>query len=342
MSEAILDRARAGDEQAFRELMDPYRGELRLHCYRILGSLDDAEDMLQETLLAAWRNLDSVAGPSTLRAWLYRIATNRCLNGLRADKRRRPPEPVPPFDPPEPTRRSDIRWLQPYPDVLLENVAETARGPQERYDTKETVELAFIAALQRLRPRQAAVLVLRDVLGYPLAEVAAMLEITDTAAKGALQRARATLDRHRQSVHEERAPASAQERDLSRRFADALTGDDIDGVVALLTDRAWLAMPPAPHEYHGAAAIAAFFRASAAWRGVRRLLMVPTRANRQPAFGCYITRPDKGIADAAGVIVLTLSRDRIHGMTRFLDTDLHRRFGLPETLTADSPAFQKG
>lgn len=338
MSEAIFDRARAGDGQAFRELTDPYRGELQLHCYRILGSLTDAEDMLQETMLAAWRSLDSVASRGSLRAWLYRIATNRCLNWLRAARRRRPPEPVPPFDPPEPTSRSDITWLQPYPDILLAGVVDTPPGPEELYDAKETVRLAFISGLQHLPPRQAAVLVLRDVLGYPLAEVAAMLEVTNTAAKGALQRARTTLDRHRHDAHDEPAPASAQERDLSQRFAEALTGDDIDGVVALLTDRAWLAMPPAPHEYHGAAAITAFLRASAAWRGARRLHLVPTRANRQPAYGCYITRPGEETADAAGIIVLTPSGDRVRGITRFLDTDLHRRFGLPETLSVDSPA----
>lgn len=332
MSTAIFDRARAGDEQAFRELTDPYRSELQLHCYRILGSLTDAEDMLQETLLAAWRSLDSIADRRSVRAWLYRIATNRCLNALRAARRRRPPEPVPPFEPPEPTRRSEITWLQPYPDDLLTESAETAPGPEEVFEAKESIRLAFISGLQHLPPRQAAVLVLRDVLGYPLAEVAAMLETTDAAAKGALQRARATLDRHRGSVVEDRPPASEQERDLSQRFADALAGDDIEGVVALLTDRAWLAMPPAPHEYHGATAIAAFFRASAAWRGGRRLLLVPTRANRQPAFACYITRPDSDVADAAGVIVLTVSGERIIGITRFLETGLHRHFGLPETV----------
>lgn len=167
MSEAVFDRARAGDGQAFRELTDPYRSELQLHCYRILGSLTDAEDMLQETMLAAWRSLDSVASRGSLRAWLYRIATNRCLNWLRAARRRRPPEPVPPFDPPEPTSRSDITWLQPYPDILLAGVVDTPPGPEELYDAKETVRLAFISGLQHLPPRQAAVFVLRDVLGYP-------------------------------------------------------------------------------------------------------------------------------------------------------------------------------
>jgi RNA polymerase sigma-70 factor (ECF subfamily) len=337
MTEALLDRARAGDQHAFRELTDPHRGELQLHCYRILGSLTDAEDMLQETLLAAWRSLDSLSSREALRAWLYRIATNRCLNALRAAKSRRPPEPVPPFDPTEPTVRSEITWLQPYPDTLLAQIAETAPGPAEQYDAKETVRLAFISGLQRLSPRQSAVLVLRDVLGYPLAEAAAMLEITETVAKGALQRARAALDRH---IHDGRAPAptSAQEHDLGQRFAESLTDDDIDGVVALLTDRAWLAMPPAPHEYHGAAAISAFLGAFAAWRGDRHIRLVPTRANRQPAFGCYIDRPGEQTADAAGIFVLTLSGDRISGMTFFLETDLHRRFELPETLSPGSAA----
>jgi len=341
MSEAVLDRARAGDPHAFRELTDPFRAELQLHFYRMLGSLTDAEDILQETLLAAWRSLHSLASPDAVRAWLYRIATNRSLNALRAAQSRRPPEPVPPFDPTEPTVRSDITWLQPYPDALLEQVAETAPGPAERYDAKETVRLAFIAGLQRLPPRQAAVLVLRDVLDYPLAEVATTLEITNTAAKGALQRARATLDRH---IHDEPAPAPApaQERDLARRFAEALIGDDIDGVLALLTDDAWLAMPPAPHEYHGPAAITAFLRAFAAYRGVRRFQLVPTRANRQPAFGCYIDRPGEPAADAAGISVLTLSREQIAGMTWFLEADLQRRFGLPETLSAGSPVPETG
>lgn len=343
MSTAVFDRARAGDEQAFSEFTDPYRAELQLHCYRILGSLDDAEDMVQETLLAAWRSLDSLVDAGSARAWLYRIATNRCLNMLRAAKRRRQPEPVPPFEPPEPTRLAGITWLQPYPDRLLTEPAQTVPGPEERYDEKESIRLAFISGMQRLPPRQAAVLVLRDVLGYRLAEVAAMLEITDTAAKGALQRARATLDRHRRTDGgAEPGPASARERDVARRFAEAYAADDIEGVVALLTDRAWLAMPPAPHEYHGAAAIAAFLRASASWRPARRLHLVPTRANRQPAFGCYITRPDEDVADAAGVIVLTLSGDRIRGITRFLDADLHRRFGLPVTLPAETPASTTG
>jgi RNA polymerase sigma-70 factor (ECF subfamily) len=329
VSQAVLDRARAGDAQAFRELTDPYQRELQLHCYRILGSLTDAEDMLQETLIAAWRGLDGFAGRASLRTWLYRIATNRCLNALRDAGRRRPPEPVPPFDPPEPTRRGDVTWLQPCPDTMLEQIAYSAPGPETRYHSREAVELAFIAGLQRLPPRQAATLVLRDVLGYSTAEVADMLGTTPTAIKGALQRARAQLDQHR---HAERPPVSSQERDLAQRFADAFTTDDIDGIVALLTDDAWLAMPPAPHEYHGAAAIAAFLTASATWRAPRRLRLVPTRANTQPAFACYLAEPDERTAHPAGLVVLTLRDDRIQAITRFLDADLPRRFGLPATL----------
>ena len=197
VSQTALDRAQAGDEQAFRDLTEPYRYELQVHCYRILGSLDDAEDMVQETLLAAWRGLDRFEGRASLRTWLHRIATNRCLNALRDAGRRRPPEPVPPFDPPEPTRRGEATWLQPCPDTLLEHLADDAPGPEARYGTREAVELAFITGLQLMPPRQAATLVLRDVLGYPAADVAAMLGTGETAIKGTLQRARASLERHR-------------------------------------------------------------------------------------------------------------------------------------------------
>ena len=332
MSQATLDRARAGDAQAFDELTAPYVRELRLHCYRILGSLSDAEDVLQETLIAAWRGLDGFAGRASLRAWLHRIATNRCLNLLRDTRRRRPPEPAPPFEPPEPTCRGDITWLQPYPDTLLEQVADQAPGPEARYQKREATELAFVAGLQRLPPRQAATLLLRDVLGYTGAEVAAMLGTSQTAIKGALQRARSSLDQHLAKVNRgaRPIPGSAQERELARRFADAFTADDIDGVLALLTDDAWLAMPPAPHEYQGPAAIAAFLRASATWRRPRRLELVPTRANTQPAFGCFLTVAEDAIPHPAGMLVLTLRADRISAITRFLDIDLSRRFGLPE------------
>ena len=262
VEQATLQRARAGDEQAFRELTDPYRRELQVHCYRMLGSLTDAEDMLQETLLAAWRGLAGFQERSSLRSWLYRIATNQCLNALRAAGRRIPAEPVPPFQPPEPTRRGEITWLQPYPDYLLEGIADTAPGPEARYQASEAIELAFVAGLQRMPPRQAATLVLRDVLGFATHEVATMLDTSQTAVKGTLQRARAALDQHRDEARHGRTPrpGSATERALARRFADAYVAADIDGVVALLTDDAWLSMPPAPHQYHGIAAIRSFLQ----------------------------------------------------------------------------------
>ena len=332
MSQAVLDRARAGDERAFRELTDPYRRELHLHCYRILGSVQDAEDMVQETLLAAWRGLEQYEERDSLRAWLYRIATNRCLNLLRDTGRRRPPEPTAPFEPPEPTRRGEVSWLQPYPDTLLDHIPDSAPGPEARYQAREAVELAFIAALQHLAPRQAAALLLRDVLGYPAADVAVMLETSQTAVKGALQRARAGLDRHRRTADPDRTPrpGSARERDVARRFADAFSAGDVDGLVALLTDGAWLAMPPAPHEYQGAEAIAGFLRARTSWSGHRRVRLVPTRANTQPAFGCYAAGADASPAQPTGLLVLTVSGDRISAITHFLDQDLPRRFGLPE------------
>jgi RNA polymerase sigma-70 factor (TIGR02960 family) len=312
------------DDQAFRELTERYRGELRLHCYRILGSLVDAEDVVQETLIAAWRGLDGFEGRSSPRSWLYRIATNRCLNALRDARRRRPPEPVPPFEPPEPTRRVETTWLQPYPDALLEQVPDDAPGPEARYHTREAVELAFITGLQLMPPRQAATLVLRDVLGFPAAEVAAMLDTSETAVKGTLQRARASLDKHRESGRRAPREGSPQERELTRRFADAFTAGDVDGVVRLLTDDAWLAMPPAPHEYHGLAAITAFLRVSFGWR--RDFRLVPTRANTQPAFACALAEPGHP-ARPVELIVLTLADDRIRAVTRFLDGDLPARFG---------------
>jgi RNA polymerase sigma-70 factor (ECF subfamily) len=332
VSEPTLIRARAGDEDAFRELTDPYRRELQLHCYRILGSVQDAEDLLQETLLAAWRGLEHFEGRASLRAWLYRIATNRCLNMLR-DRGRRPQEVPPMSEPPEPTRRTDPIWLEPYPDVLLDGVADTSPAPEARYEMREAVGLAFVAALQHLPPRQRAVLVLRDVLGFDRAEVADMLESSEVAVKGALQRARATLDTRLPAGRRERAPlpSSARERELVGRFVDAVERGDIDGVVSMLTAGAWLTMPPQPYEYQGPAAIAGFLRDRAHMRGVP-LRLVTTRANGQPAFGCYLPDPQAAIARAYGLLVLTLQGDRISAITWFFDRGLFPHFGLPRTL----------
>jgi RNA polymerase sigma-70 factor (TIGR02960 family) len=332
VSDETLARARAGDGEAFRELTDPYRRELQLHCYRILGSVQDAEDLLQETLLAAWRGLDRFQGRSSLRAWLYRIATNRCLNALR-DSGRRPQPSSGSVAMPEPTRWSEPVWLEPYPDVLLEDLPDRAPGPEARYAAKEATGLAFMTALQHLPPRQRAVLVLRDVLGFPTAEIADMLDSSQPSVKGALQRARATLQARLPPGDREPAPLpdSPRERELVSRFAEAVERGDVDSVVALLTDDAWLAMPPLPHVYQGGAAIAAFLRERAALRGAP-LRVVVTRANTQPAFGCYLPVPHSAIARAYGLLVLTLEGDRIAAITWFFDTGVFPRFGLPRTL----------
>ena len=332
-----MTRARAGDGQAFRELTEPYRRELQVHCYRMLGSVQDAEDVVQETLLAAWRGLAGFQGRASPRAWLYRIATNRCLNARR-EARRRPAAPVPPFEPPEPTRYREVTWLQPCPDALLEGTASSEPGPEARYQSREAIELGFIACLQQLPPRQAAVLVLRDVLGFHGAEVAGMLGTTEVAVKASLQRARTAMDKRRRSEGRplpgppRSAGESAGERALARRFADAFEADDIDTVVGLLTDDAWLAMPPAPHEYQGPAAIASFLAASAAWRAGRRFRLVPTRANARPAFGCYLDDPGTASAHATGLIALTFDGGQICAVTRFLDGTIVPAFGLPMVL----------
>jgi RNA polymerase sigma-70 factor (TIGR02960 family) len=332
VSEPILVRARSGDADAFGELVDPYRRELQFHCYRILGSVQDAEDLLQETLLAAWRGLGRFQGRSSLRAWLYRIATNRCLNALR-DRGRRPKEAPAMIELPEPTRLSEPTWLEPYPDVLLEGVAETAAGPEARYETRETIGLAFVAALQHLPPRQRAALVLRDVLGFRTVEVADMLGATEASVKGALQRARATLEARVPAGARELAPLpnSPRERELAGRFADAVERGDTDGIVALLAEDAWLTMPPEPQQYQGHAAIAAFLHDRPALRGAR-LRLVPTRANGQPAFGCYVPDPQAAIVRAYGLLVLTLEGDRISAITWFGDRSVFPHFGLPRTL----------
>jgi len=332
MTEPTLARARAGDEGAFRELTEPHRRELQVHCYRILGSIQDAEDLVQETLVAAWRGLETFEGRASVRSWLYRIATNRCLNALRA-RSRRPKEVQTMSDALEPTRLIEPVWLEPYPDVLLEGLADAAPGPDARYEARESIELAFIVALQALPPRQRVALVLCDVLGFRLAEAAEMLDTGETSVKGALQRARVALNERLPDADRERAPrpGSASERRLVGRFAVAVENGDVTELVALLTDDARLTMPPLPLEYQGHDAIGAFLRHREEVRG-RPLRVVPTRANTQPAFGCYLPDPQAAIARPYGLFVLTLEGDAVAAITWFADTALFRHFGLPRTL----------
>ncbi|MCW2952553.1 MAG: polymerase subunit sigma-70 [Conexibacter sp.] len=334
MTDATLERARAGDEEAFRALTDPHRRELQVHCYRILGSVQDAEDMVQETLLAAWRGLVDFEGRASLRSWLYRIATNRCLNALR-DSGRGPQNVLgsnPPAGAPEPSRWGEPIWLQPYPDALLEGLPDRAEGPDARYETKEAVGLAFVSCLQRMTPQQRAVLVLRDVLGYRAAEVAEMVDSTEASVNSALQRARASIEAMPERPGGSSLPDSPAERALLSRFGDAFERGDIDAVVALLTEDAWIRMPPAPHEYQGRPAIAEFLRTRGIWCSGGGIRLVPTRANGQPAFGYYLSDPHAGVARASGLFVLTVEGEAISAITRFGDNGVLPYFGLPRTL----------
>jgi RNA polymerase sigma-70 factor (ECF subfamily) len=332
LTDRTLARARDGDEEAFRSLTDPYRRELQLHCYRIVGSVQDAEDLVQETLLAGWRGLGRFEGRASVRTWLYRIATNRCLNALR-DRSRRPaelraPEQTP--SPPQPTRLTESVWLEPYPDVLLADVPDRSEQPEARYETREAIGLAFVAALQRLPPQQRAVLVLRDVLAFRAAEVAELLGVTEVSVNRALHRARQAVPPRPRDVA--LLPGSREERELVGRFTAAFEAGDVPGVVALLSDDALLTMPPAPLEYEGPLAIGQFLSTVPAGGALDQFRLVPTRANGQPAFGCYLRDQHAPVAHAYGLMVLTLRGNRIVAITGFPDTSVFRSFGLPRTL----------
>ena len=328
---ALISRARAGDGEAFRGLTEPYRRELLVHCYRMLGSFQDAEDALQDTLLSAWQSLGGFEGRASLRTWLYRIATNRCLNARRSAGRRPAKEwDVPQVEPPEPTRLGEVVWLEPFPDTLLEGAIDGPLGPEARYEQTESISLAFVTALQVLPPRQLAVLILRDVLGLHANEVADMLDSTVDSVNGALKRARASLQRRRPPAGDPDPPTShsSSEDAIVAKFVRAYESADLDAVVALLTDDVFVSMPPMPFEYEGRDAVARF--CTGIFGSGRRFDLVPTRANGQPAFGAYLRAPD-GIGHGVGLLVLTLSGDRICAMTRFENTVLPW-FGLPRSL----------
>jgi RNA polymerase sigma-70 factor (TIGR02960 family) len=329
-----LARAQRGDQAAFAELAEPYRRELQLHCYRILGSVHDAEDLLQETLLAAWRGIEQFEGRASLRAWLYTIATNRCLNAVR-DRGRRPQAAGIPVGTPSSENFAEIAWLEPYPDSLLDGLADAERGPEARYEAKEAVTLAFVSGLQHLAPRQRAVLVLRDVLGFHADEVADMLGGSVASVTSALQRARAALEQRapRAAGVRERlsVPNSGTERALLQDFADAFQNDDIDRLVQLLTEDIVVSMPPAPAWYQGHDAVADFLRDRAA-RRVGPLHLVPSSANAQPAFAYYL-QDDRRLY-CRGIFVLALDGDRVASVTHFhlAPGAQQAAFGLPERL----------
>jgi RNA polymerase sigma-70 factor (TIGR02960 family) len=333
VSVELLSRARSGDQQAFAELIDGYRQELHLHCYRILGSTQDAEDALQETLLGAWQALVNFQERASIRTWLYRIATNRCLNMLRAASRR--PQVVSSLNAarPEPTRVGEVVWLEPYPDILLDGLPDDSPGPDARYETRESVSLAFITVLQLLPPRQRVALVLRDVLGYRASEAAEMIEATEASVESTLKRARVALhDRLAETKDRELPPApkSPAEQEIVARVTAAFETGDVDGLVALLTEDVSITMPPIPGQCDGREDAGRYFRRTL-FRLGGPMRIVPTRANGQPALASYVRDPQTGLYQASGIDVLTLSGRLISAMTRF-GKDVLPSFGLPRVL----------
>lgn len=329
--------ARAGDELAFAALVERYRRELRVHCYRMLGSLEDSEDLVQETFLRAWRKRDSFQGRSTFRAWLYSIATNACLDAIaRRDRRVRPGRAAPVMDPGAPTSSpADLPWLQPYPDRLLEGIAPGDAEPEAMVVAKETIELAFLATIQHLPPKQRAVLILRDVLGWSAKETALLLDMSVAAANSALQRARTTLKTRLPERRAEWKPLSdpsEEERVLLQRYMNAHEMADADAVAELLREDAILSMPPRPTLYEGRGAIAAFFAQDAFGPDSQgNFRLVPTRANRQPAAACYIRRPGESEYRALSLDVLGIEDGKVVAITAFT-ADLFPAFGLPQVL----------
>jgi RNA polymerase sigma-70 factor, ECF subfamily len=332
----LLEAARAGDEKAFALLLGPYQAQLRTHCYRMLGSIHDAEDALQETMLRAWSGLANFEGRSSLRSWLYRIATNASLRMIeKRPKRVLPIDYGPAADPHvafgEPLTESV--WLEPYPDAQL-GLDASMLGPDARYEQRESIELAFAAAFQHLPARQRAVLILRDVLGFSARETAETLDMTPVSVDSALQRAHKAI--------QERVPAQTQQatlkalgdselRQIVNRFADAWERNDVDAVVAMLADDARMMMPPWPSWYEGRDAVATFLSnwplsLRKSWQ------LLPTGANGQPAAAGYLWNEQTSAFKPETIIVLTFQAARIHEITAFRSPELFALFGLPQQL----------
>jgi RNA polymerase sigma-70 factor (ECF subfamily) len=333
---ALLALAKERDRGAFQQLTDRYRRELQVHCYRMLGSFHDAEDLVQETFLRAWRSVPSFDGRASMRHWLYRIATNACLNALasRARLGRVLPESQSPPTTQMPSREpaSEIGWLEPYPDCALDGVADGAPGPEARYATREAVHLAFIAAIQLLPPRQRATLLLTDVLGWSARDSARLLGSSVAAVNSALQRARATLD--------ERLPGGPPQCSLSPgetqralldRYVRAWETMDVDVFTALLKDDAVMSMPPWREWYHGRPAIATFFARTGRPGGHAPFRLVPTAANREPAFAFY-SRWQSPEWRFHSIQVVVVDGSRIEKLTSFVMPALASAFDLPDVL----------
>jgi RNA polymerase sigma-70 factor, ECF subfamily len=338
---AVVAAARAGDRLAFATLVERYRRELGVHCYRMLGSVDESEDMVQETFLRAWKNISDFEGRSTVRAWLYRIATNACLNVLDARGRRRvlPHQLEPPSDPGRGRPpRTDIAWLQPFPDRLWEPAAPRRDEPDAAVVTRETIELAFLAAIQYLPPRQRAVLILRDVLGWPAGQIAELLEGSVAAVNSASQRARATLREHlprRRLEWASSPPATEQERAVLRRYMDVVERADLTAMAGLLAQEIRTTMPPYPMWFAGRDA--ALEALAAGWDPgkpgyVGRFRMLPARANRQPAAAAYVCGAGEAAYRPFAIAVLRVQDCRIAEITGFHDPGLFPAFGLPAEL----------
>jgi RNA polymerase sigma-70 factor, ECF subfamily len=336
-------QASARADQAFERLAEPFRRELKLHCYRMLGSLHEAEDAVQETYLRAWRSFDSFDGRGSLRAWLYRIATNACLDALasRKDLRRLLPDLQGPASGivamPDGAPPTDVAWLEPYPDSELEGIADDAPNPEARYTSREAVQLAFIATIQQLPPRQRAAILLCDVLGWAAAEAATLLGGSTASINSALQRGRETLAKRypdgRPAVAPQPDPAQQK---LLDRYLETWEGHDLDGFVALLKEDATFSMPPWPQWFAGRDAIRSFF--AIAWKVHGPLRLVPTAANRQPAFALYVRTGADARWTAHAIQVLALEHDRISALTLFIESARFQAFGLPLILPDSASA----
>ena len=330
---ASWSAALAGDRDAFAAVVGRYRRELEVHCYRMLGSLEDAEDVVQETLLRAWRRRETFRGRSTVRAWLYGIATNACLDVLESRSRRLlPPSVTTAADPlAAPALASEVGWLEPYPDQLLDEIVDVEAGPEEKIVARETIELAFLVAIQHLPPRQRAVLILRDILGWSARETAATINMTVIAGNSALQRARETLRQHlpeRRLEWGRPAAPDTVERSLLERYMQAWDRADVDGLVALLAEDARLAMPPTPAWYAGRDAIGAFLRSFPLAPTASPHIHVPTRANRQPAFAVFLAGEAGAPPRPLGLEVLRISDGLIAEIDIFLQPRLIERFAV--------------